>query len=250
MQDNNLASNTFQHGGNFYGNVVLNPATLANIATSDEIWRELIPFCRTLAPDVYVDYLNAYYSECFLRFGKHWVYYDIVNVLYAAAKMVKPQNYLEIGVRRGRSVSTVIKASPSTNVFAFDMWQQNYAGMDNPGPEFVQNEIKKHGHNGSIQFFNGNSHETLPLFFAANPGLELDMITVDGDHTADGALQDLRDVIPHLALGGILIFDDISHPQHMYLLDVWNKAISEHGGISSFEYVESGYGVAFGIRVK
>lgn len=243
-------SNTFQHGENFYGSVILNPSTLANLATSEKIWGELIPFCKTLVQDQYVDYLNAYYSECFRRFGGNWIYYDIVNVLYTASKMIQPKNYLEIGVRTGRSVSTVVKASPHTNVFAFDIWQHNYAGMKNPGPEFVKNETQKHGHLAEIQFINGNSHETLPSFFKSNIGLKFDLITVDGDHTLNGALQDLRDVLPFLSLGGCIVFDDICHPQHMYLFDVWKQALSEHDGISSFEYIEAGYGVAFGIKVK
>jgi tetratricopeptide (TPR) repeat protein len=244
------SNNVFNHSHNFYGSVILNPLTLAEYAKSEKCWNEILGFHQTLAPDKYVDYLDAYYSECIKRFGDHWVYYDIVNVLYAASRLTQPINYLEIGVRRGRSVSTVAKGCPSVNIYAFDMWQQNYAGMENPGPKFVQDELNKHGHAGKLDFINGNSHETLPLFFKQNPGLDFDMITVDGDHTEEGALQDLRDVLPNLALGGIIIFDDISHPQHMYLADTWKKAIREHGGIKTFEYTELGYGVAFGIRVK
>jgi len=233
---------------NFYGSVLLNPTTLANIAASIETWDRIIGFHNLLATDEYVAYLDVWYKECLSRFGKHWFYLDIVNVLFAASKTLAPRNYLEIGVRRGRSVCTVARGNPSVNIFAFDMWQVNYAGMENPGPDFVSAELKKHGHTGRLSFVNGNSHETLPQFFRQNPGLELDMITVDGDHSEQGALQDLEDVIPHLAIGGVLVFDDIAHPAHPFLLKVWKTAIGRHPELSSFEFVESGYGVAFAIR--
>lgn len=235
-------------GQDFYGKVILNPLTLVNIAKSQESWMEILAFHGSLATDTYVHYLDQWYKECFNRFGSHWHYLDIVNVLYAASKTVKPRNYLEIGVRRGRSVCTVARGCSSVNIFAFDMWLQNYAGMENPGPNFVKSELAKHGHQGGLQFINGNSHQTLPAFFQMNPNLQFDMITVDGDHTENGALQDLEDVIPHLAIGGVLVFDDIAHHLHPYLLSVWKTAMNRHPELSSHEFTESGYGVAFAIR--
>lgn len=234
----------------FYDSVLLNPSTLAVYAKSAENWAEILGFHSYLVNDKYTAYLDGYYRRCRELFGAAWMYYDIVNVLFAASKLAQPKNYLEIGVRRGRSVCTVAKGCPTVNIFAFDMWQQNYAGMDNPGPDFVQNELKKAGHQGRVSFFNGNSHETLPQFFSQNPGLQFDMITVDGDHTEQGALQDLRDVIPHIALGGVLVFDDICHPQHPYLLQVWRTIMAENLNFKFFEYTDAGYGIAFAIRMS
>lgn len=245
-----LNQSIFSLGKNFYGNVLLSPTTLAQIAAAPESWQEIMPFHAKLAHDEYVQYLHGYYTEAAKRYGKNWHYLDIVNILYASSKTIKPTNYLEIGVRRGRSVCTVANGCPSVNIFAFDMWIQNYAGMENPGTEFVKTELQKHGHRGALEFINGNSHDTLPLFFKNHPGLELDMITVDGDHSERGALQDLLDVIPHLALGGVLVFDDIAHPSHPYLLGVWKQAMEMHSELSHYEYTESGYGVAFAIRIR
>lgn len=247
MKQNN---NIFTHGKDFFGQVLLNPRTLSRIAVSIEIWNEILSFHHEIATDEYVEYLNAYYIESLSRYRDNWYYLDIVNTVYAAAKITQPTSYLEIGVRRGRSVCTVARAAPQVDIYAFDLWQQNYAGMDNPGPDFVRGELLRVGHKGSISFFNGNSHITIPQFFNKNPELKLDMITVDGDHTEIGALQDLMDVIPHLALGGILVFDDISHPSHPYLLNVWNKVMSAHPELSSYEYTESGYGLAFAIKSR
>jgi len=76
------------------------------------------------------------------------------------------------------------------------------------------------------------------------------MITVDGDHSEAGALDDLKNVIPHLSVGGILVFDDIAHPAHPYLINVWKKTMAQFPFLTSFEFTELGYGVAFAIRKK
>ncbi|HEY9642512.1 MAG TPA: methyltransferase domain-containing protein [Coleofasciculaceae cyanobacterium] len=238
----------FEPETQFYGSVALNLTTLKNIATSPELWQELLSFHGSLATDEYVAYVDGYYRDCIQRFGPHWYYLDIVNVLLAASKTIQPKNYLEIGVRRGRSACVVARGCPSVNVFAFDLWMPNYAGMENPGPAFVTAELKKQGHQGQIVFVDGDSHQTVPQFFAEHPELRLDLITVDGDHSEAGALDDLCNVIPRLAVGGVLVFDDIAHPEHLYLLDVWQKAIAQFPYMSSFEFTETGYGIGFALR--
>jgi hypothetical protein len=239
---------TFNYSKNFYGPVILNPGTLARIAADTATWQEILLFHDILATDEYVNYIEVFYRESIKRFGSNWYYLDIINVLFAASKTIRPHTYLEIGVRRGRSVCTVARGCSNVDIAAFDMWIQGYGGMENPGPEFVKAELLRHGHTGTASFINGNSHQTIPAFFSRNPQATFDMITVDGDHSEAGALDDLRNVIPHLSVGGILVFDDIAHPAHPYLLNVWKKAIAMFPFLTSFEFTELGYGVAFAIR--
>lgn len=240
----------FDHTKNYYGPVMLNTSTVVNNAISPATWKRLLSFHHLLASDEYVQYLDAYYREAIERFGEHWFYLDIVNTLFAASSILQPKNYLEIGVRRGRSVATVAKACPNVDIAAFDMWIQGYAGMDNPGPAHVRRELERMGHTGRIEFIDGNSHETVPTYFRTHPEKTFDLITVDGDHSKDGALNDLLTVIPRLALGGILVFDDICHPQHAYLLDVWMEAMSRNRQLSHYAFVEAGFGIAFAIRTR
>ena len=60
------------------------------------------------------------------------------------------------------------------------------------------------------------------------------MITVDGDHTNLGAAQDLADVIPHVAIGGALIFDDVCHPKLLGLAEVWQRTVVDNRRFSSW----------------
>lgn len=226
----------------------VNPATIVRLATSGPLWDELLAFHDELATDSFVQQFDDFYRRARRLWGDAWWHLEIVNVLFATAKLHNPARYLEIGVRRGRSASVVVRGCPNVDIVACDMWVQPYAGMENPGEAFVREELAKHGHTGQAIFLNGDSHKVLPELFREKPDLTFDLITVDGDHSEQGAYDDLKTVIPQLAPGGILVFDDIAHPLHSYLLDVWRRATANEPGLITYEYTETGYGIAFAVR--
>jgi len=235
--------------GNWYPPVILGPATVGSLATSSTCLRQVIQIVERLELDDYVRYLLAYYSAGLERFGELWNYADIVTVLLASTVLIKPTSYLEIGVRRGRSMAIIAAKNPMCNIVGIDMWENtNYAGMPNPGPAFVQAELERVEHKGQLELIAGNSHQILPAYFSEHPDLFFDLVTVDGDHSEKGAEQDLKDVVQHLKVGGILVFDDISHPAHPYLDRVWHRTIESDPRFSTWRYTELGYGVALAIR--
>ena len=234
--------------GNWYSPVLLGASTIGEKATRTDVLHQVIGVIDRLEPDEYVRYLRAYYQAGIDRFGDAWRYADIVTVLTAAAQLARPLHYIEIGVRRGRSMAMVAATCPDCNIVGFDMWQKDYAGMPNPGPDFVTEEMKKLGYRGHLELISGNSHETLPRFFSQNPNQYFDLVTVDGDHSAKGAMQDLLIAASRLKIGGILVFDDICHPALPYLYSVWQQAISRQTKFATWEFTELGYGVALAVR--
>lgn len=136
-------------------------------------------------------------------------YWDLACALRYLALEMKPERYLEIGVRRGKSLAQVAEAVPSCRLYAFDMWIDPYGGVPNPGPDFVRRELARVGYRGDAIFTIGPSGDTLPVFFEAHPGLDFPLITVDGDHSAAGAERDLELSGARLAPGGFLVFDDL-----------------------------------------
>lgn len=182
------------------------------------------------------------------QFGEGWRYADINTILHTLASMLKPARYLEIGVRRGRSMAMVAAVAPHCAMTGFDLWIDDYAGMDNPGPDFVQRELAAVGFRGSLDLISGNSHETVPRYFREHPDAYFDLITVDGDHTLEGAREDLNTVIPRLEIGGALVFDDVSSQYHPYLGALWDEVISDRCRWSSWRFDDAGFGIAFAIR--
>ncbi|HEY9784839.1 MAG TPA: class I SAM-dependent methyltransferase [Candidatus Obscuribacterales bacterium] len=228
--------------------LVLSASALAASATSQETLSDVLKVLEALEPDDILVHLINYIKTGSSKYGASWQYADILTVLFATSKLARPRRYLEIGVRRGRSLAMVASQQKHCEIYGFDRWTPNYAGMPNPGAHFVRQEMSKFGYEGKLEFIDGNSHETLPRFFKEHPGISFDAITVDGDHSESGAAQDILDVLPHLAVGGVIVFDDICHPKHPYLLNVWRKTVSSNSNFSSWEYLDLGWGVAFAIR--
>jgi predicted O-methyltransferase YrrM len=201
-----------------------------------------------LEEDDYSRYLQEYYKHGLQTYQEKWRYADLLTTIIGLFEFFMPSNYLEIGVRRGRSLCGAVSVNPNLEIFAFDIWQKNYAGMENPGPPLILSELSKLEYNGNITFVEGNSHSTLKEFKAKNPKKYFDVITVDGDHTNLGAAEDISDVCKLLSVGGLLVFDDISHPKLPGLRDVWRRLIVENPRFSTWSFPDLGYGIAIAIR--
>jgi predicted O-methyltransferase YrrM len=203
---------------------------------------------QRLEPDAYARYVIDFYKSGLERFGDRWGFADIVTTLLALSERLQPQSYLEIGVRRGRSVCALASLAPDCHLAMFDMWVRNYAGMDNPGEALVASELDKIGHRGKREFISGNSHETLKTYFKQNPDAYFDIVTVDGDHSNLGAAEDIADVLPRLKIGGVVVFDDVSNHNVAGLGDVWRRMVGRNPRFSGFTYDDVGYGVGIAIR--
>ncbi len=156
---------------------------------------------------------------------------DIRAILRYLARETWPAAYLEVGVRRGFSMAMVASVAPGCDLYGFDAWVPDYAGVDNPGPKFVASEIAKFGHCGKLEFFNGRSVDTLPKFFGTTH-VRPNLILVDGDHSPEGAQADLELCLPQLAEKGYLVFDDLFGP----LGAVWEETKKRHA--ESFRFGE------------
>ena len=228
--------------------VQISAQTILRLATSDQTLGAVRQIMGRLTEDDYLQFLKGYYDTGRTNFGSDWHYADLLTFLHASATVLHPRRYLEIGVRRGRSLAVVSEVAPNCVISGFDLWMENYAGMPNPGPDFVSDELKRVGHRGALELISGDSHETVPRFFADHPDCMFDLINVDGDHSEDGARADLETVLPRLSVGGVIVLDDITHPQHRYLEDVWDEVIGDDPKLSSAKYRDLGYGVAVAVR--
>jgi predicted O-methyltransferase YrrM len=232
----------------WYNPVQLGAQTLQKLGKKAETLNAVLATLKRLDSDEYLKYVTAYYENGIAKFGDDWGYCDLLTLLRATASVTKPKNYLEIGVRRGRSLAVVASTYPAVNIYGFDLWMQNYAGMENPGADFVKAEMKKLNHTGQLTLVSGDSRETVPQFLTQHPDLYFDLITVDGDHTEEGARRDLENVLPRLKVGGVILLDDISHPQHEYLETLWDELIGHNKHFVSQKYSELGYGIACAVR--
>lgn len=253
---------------NFWQNI--NSEELYQQVAADENCRFVLKVMRALLPDPVwtTPIIEAVESKrietrCFVS----WL-----------ARELRPKTYLEVGVRRGFSMAMVAARSPETEMYGFDLWIPDYADAPNPGPHFVQSEMRKIGYEKKVHFINGDSHRTLPAFFRDERAGILDrlklgwnaktrpagfeLITIDGDHSLLGAHQDLLDTMPHCAIGGAVVFDDISPDAlkreageadpHGWgdLLGVWHAIGQRFPNFCYFEHLRDLPGVGVAVRLK
>lgn len=238
----------YESGNQWYEPVIVGPSTFIASCSNVKTAQGVLGVFKKLKKDKYLEFLIRYFEKGLQSFGKHWKYADINTVLYGISRLLPIESYLEIGVRRGRSMSMIASQHPNCYIAGFDMWIENYAGMDNPGPDFVKKQLQEIGYTGKLEFFNGDSKKTVPDYFIRNPDQYFDLITVDGDHSAFGAKTDLDNTLKHLKIGGILVFDDICSYEHPYLAQVWNRCVAGHKQYAAWEFTELGLGVAFAIK--
>ena len=117
--------------------VQISAATVIRLATDHPTIDAVSDIMEKLSSDDYLDFLKGYYKSGQSKFGRWWHYADLLTVLHAASSLLMPRNFLEIGVRRGRSLAVVSSVMQNCKIYGFDMWVADYAGMPNPGPEFV-----------------------------------------------------------------------------------------------------------------
>lgn len=209
---------------------------------------------------------------------------EIRSLLSWLARRIEPVNYLEVGVRRGFSMAMVAARWPNVTIYGFDLWIPGYGGVESPGPRFVRAELRRVGHRGPVHLLSGNSHQTLAAFLGLNRASRrqrifsilrygaapssFDLITIDGDHSLLGAYQDLTDTMPFCAVGGAVVFDDISpdlaavspeavraergEDPHGWgdLLGVWRAIQREFPEFRYFEYSQNPPGVGLAVRMR
>ena len=223
-------------------------STIAEAALSREAAEFVVALLEKLTPTDESRGQELFYRWAQGKFGKHWRHADNTTVLTAASMAVRPKAYLEIGVRRGRSAAVVGATAPECAIYGFDLWLEDYAGLENPGPEFVRRELRAAGHTGAVTLVSGDSRSTVPAFLNEHPDLFFDLMTVDGDHSVAGAARDLASVLPRLKVGGVIVFDDIASAPS--LARVWRWFVKGDDRYRSWEYDDAGAGVAAAVRLE
>ncbi len=151
----------------------------------------------------------------------------------------KTDNVLEIGFAGGRHTYTILSSFNPDNMVSLDI------NFDNKDARHKIEEIKKEF--GNCKFVEGNSVVKInPEFFKEYFPNGVDYVLVDGGHTYNDAMSDMKNCFPFINEGGIMIVDDYeSKVCPIQEVDDAVRDFSEESGIS-FEKVslEDGKGMA------
>ena len=141
-----------------------------------------------------------------------------------------PESYLEIGTREGASLATVIVADTDRHIKRLaivDPWGGDFGGSGRGNHLHIERLLADLKYTGEALFYDDYSRHVLKKVRGC-----FDLILVDGDHSAPGCLFDMTTSIEKLCVGGLMIIDDVTHPEHSYLMDVVEKFCLEHSDIT------------------
>jgi predicted O-methyltransferase YrrM len=237
-------------GNQWYPPPVAGTSTLGRMVSGAAAVRRAMGVLERLECDEYHRYVLNFYRAGLGRFADDWGHADLYTTLAGLAVALQPRHYLEIGVRHGHSMAMVLTQAPGCAAVGFDMWVENYAGLEHRGKPFVEQQLHSLGYQRPVEFVDGNSATTVPAFLSAHPERYFDLITVDGDHSASGARIDLEHVLPRVTLGGAVVFDDVNNPSHPELRGVWVETMAAHPEFSGWMFDEVGFGAAFAVRMR
>ena len=147
---------------------------------------------------------------------------ELHTLLDRFSELIQPVSYLEVGVREGDSLKRLLKHSCPARLYLCDDWGRAAGGTGRGSHDHIQAMLDDQALNLNPVYLDGDSHVLLKQV-----SVTFQMITVDGDHSEEGATQDLHDCWPLLEPNGFLFFDDICHPQHMYLDDVQKRFLHD-----------------------
>ncbi len=158
------------------------------------------------------------------------------SCLFGVVQPERPRKILEIGTAFGMSAAALLKACQKVDLYVtMDLGiYGDQLGATVNNIEFAQSRIhdwcrRNHVARGRVRFYRAN---TQPAGYGDNDNLgadvtrwsripeivrllqsnEFDVIFVDGKHTDDGLLNDLRTFWPFLRPGGLAICDDLHNP--------------------------------------
>jgi predicted O-methyltransferase YrrM len=188
------------------------------------------------------DIINNYYNENKIKL--HTLFKNIettidgrichssIILLKILCEIENIENYLEIGVHNGGSMSLLLTNNNSKNLIGLDLFEDMYNINKHLSKEKYNtyqyfrrdnlamsktiknlNSIKsKYYNNAKFTLIQGNSYfDTTEEKFKQECNFSIDLLFIDGDHTLDGVKNDFERYSKYVRKGGFIIFDDYHH---------------------------------------
>ena len=115
---------------------------------------------------------------------------------------IKPRSYLEVGVREGHSLAAVLRASDPERLVLCDTWGNRHGGTGRGNHDHIERLLDVLGFTGEVEW-----HDTVSsMMWASMPGA-CDLVHIDGDHSYEGALFDIRK--GWMATGRAMVVHDV-----------------------------------------
>lgn len=146
--------------------------------------------------------------------NEHLLLYRVLNLFRT---FEPPENYLEVGVKDGDSLLSILHPGLRRVVLS-DIWTDNSGGSGRGSHDHISLLLENYLWECEFTFLDGDSKETIPRFLREQNG-SFDLVLIDGDHGLPECAADIDNCAPSVRVGGHIIIDDILLSTNYPLLD-------------------------------
>lgn len=139
-----------------------------------------------------IDYSTDIYTRNTVIDGKLTL--NHLELIQFYARLIKPSNFLELGVQYGECTKNLIDFIPN-----------EYYGVDvdsNDNIEYLKTNYS------NFKFYNGTTDSFFQMLDDTNTNLNLEMAFIDACHSHEASYKDFLNVDKHLKDDGIIFFHD------------------------------------------
>src|SRR3990167_6389147 len=158
-------------------------------------------------------------ANMYMKQLEGWCTSTKASILIDLIYLLKPDKIVEIGVWGGKSLvpmGCALKANEKGIVVGIDPWknEESIKGQSKTNREYwqaVDHVGVMEALNQKISAFSLNKYISLVRDTSENaaPIYDIDILHIDGNHSVESALIDLRKWVPLVKKGGLVIFDDM-----------------------------------------
>jgi cephalosporin hydroxylase len=153
------------------------------------------------------------------------------HILYDIRKLLgkNPINYVEIGAYAGGSACLMASHDLPTNCYSIDIGHPIHPDIPKRN---VSKYIKEHN---TWEYIQGSSYDPSTVSIIKNKVPHIDLLFIDGDHSAQAVVNDFlsyKDLIPS---GGYIVFDDYHDSIHSPGVKVAVDNMLSNGYFKDFE---------------
>ena len=145
--------------------------------------------------------------------------FDHPSFIEFIANWVKPQNYLELGVRNSPVLNKMIRIA--NTCIGVDLNPCHFASYDMPP---------------NLEFHQMSSDDFFAKIMPANPRT-LDMVFIDANHSHEASLRDFDNAFPHVIEDGFIFLHD-TYP----ISEIYTSPDLCHDAYKTAWYIRKNYG--------
>ncbi len=170
------------------------------------------------------------------------------EILARLARKMPVESYLEVGVRDGATLWTVIEAACESLrlVACCDTWSDAHGGTDRGSHDHIDrllSAVLYYYREGQVVWLDGDSAETLPALLASEPDRRFDLVHIDGDHSEGHALVDMKN--GWNLTGRILVAHDTNYSA---VKNAWEEFVLGAEGLACCQRNLTGRGTGVAVR--